>query len=508
MHHRHHALMGSRRRPLLALTGVFTLLAAAALIAPAIAPAEAGAPSGDGVQPKEVSGNPKCPEGLFELKVEPPVSSEKTMGALTVAIEVTGKLVDWTSNLGIDLVIVKGGDTSNFYEYEPEDTADTELHAPVNPNNNQYYGLSHVTFCYDFELEVEKDAETTFTRDYDWQIEKSNDAPEPIELAPGETYGVGYEVTAGVKGYEDSEWAVNGQITVFNPAPVAAEEVQVTDEITGGIVAGVNCGGEEEIPAESSLVCTYSSPLPNGETRTNTATATTSTSGIGSGSGTAEVVFGEPTELVDECVTVSDDNLEPAELGEVCVDESPQTFEYTKQFGPFPDECKTYEFANTASFVTNDNEETGEATSGIEIEVKCSEGGGCTLTQGYWKTHSKYGPAPYDATWALVGEDTPFFSTGLSWYELFWTPPKKGNAYVILAHQYMALVLNGFNGAYVPPEISEALADAEALLSDAGNDGKKGKAAQEMLALAEILAAYNEGLIGPGHCDEDGSSSL
>ena len=28
----------------------------------------------------------------------------------------------------------------------------------------------------------------------------------------------------------------------------------------------------------------------------------------------------------------------------------------------------------------------------------------CTLTQGYWKTHSSYGPAPYDVTWAILGD--------------------------------------------------------------------------------------------------------
>jgi hypothetical protein len=47
----------------------------------------------------------------------------------------------------------------------------------------------------------------------------------------------------------------------------------------------------------------------------------------------------------------------------------------------------------------------------IEVMVP----GGCTLTPGYWKTHSKYGPAKYDTTWALKGEDTPFL---LKWQDL------------------------------------------------------------------------------------------
>ena len=53
--------------------------------------------------------------------------------------------------------------------------------------------------------------------------------------------------------------------------------------------------------------------------------------------------------------------------------------------------------------------------------VPCDGDKGCTLTPGYWKTHSKYGPAPYDATWALYGEDNIFFLSGLSNYEVLWT---------------------------------------------------------------------------------------
>ena len=76
---------------------------------------------------------------------------------------------------------------------------------------------------------------------------------------------------------------------------------------------------------------------------------------------------------------------------------------------------------------------------------------GCTLTQGYWKTHSTYGPASKpDATWNLLpgglGPDTVFFLSGDTWYEVFWTAPA-GNAYYNLAHQYMAARLNVLDGA-------------------------------------------------------------
>jgi hypothetical protein len=48
-------------------------------------------------------------------------------------------------------VIAKGGPNANVYTYLTEVTSDTGLHAPVNPNNNRFFGLSHISFCYDVE---------------------------------------------------------------------------------------------------------------------------------------------------------------------------------------------------------------------------------------------------------------------------------------------------------------------------------------------------------------------
>jgi hypothetical protein len=45
-------------------------------------------------------------------------------------------------------VIVKGGPNANLYDYTPDGAAaDTDLHAPVNPANGGFYGLSHISFC-------------------------------------------------------------------------------------------------------------------------------------------------------------------------------------------------------------------------------------------------------------------------------------------------------------------------------------------------------------------------
>lgn len=128
---------------------------------------------------------------------------------------------------------------------------------------------------------------------------------------------------------------------------------------------------------------------------------------------------------------------------------------------------------------------------------------GCTLTQGYWKTHSIYAKAhKYDDTWASIGEDTPFFGTVDSWYDTLCTNPEGSNVYYILAHQYIAAKLNHEAGASTSV-ISSELIEAETLLGDYGPlDDIEGELRNNFLRIAEKLDQYNNGIIGPGHCED------
>ena len=131
--------------------------------------------------------------------------------------------------------------------------------------------------------------------------------------------------------------------------------------------------------------------------------------------------------------------------------------------------------------------------------------GGCTLTPGYWKTHSEFGPAPYDATWAQLpnGASTPLFGTGTTWLQAFNTPPA-GQAYWILAHAWMAATLNGLAGADTSP-VTAQLAQAAALLDQYDGSPQSMAAITRpvratFISLAAALDAYNNGVTGPGHC--------
>ena len=204
---------------------------------------------------------------------------------------------------------------------------------------------------------------------------------------------------------------------------------------------------------------------------------------------------------IDECVNVFD-SLNGF-LGTVCDD---ATLPYGKRIGPY-NSCGTYTVENTATFVANDTRNSGSDSWTVNVDVPCEVG--CTLSHGYWKTHSSYGPAPYDDTWALIGEDTMFFLSGQTYYGVLWTAAVGGHAYYIAAHQHIAARLNVLNGASIPDDVLTAWNEATGLFEIYTPDevlGLKGKAGREVrmqfLGLAEILDDYNNGITGPGHCSE------
>ncbi len=383
---------------------------------------------------------------------------------------------------------------------------------------------------------VAKTANTSFTRKWDWTIDKSADASD-ITIAEGQTYVVNYEVTVDATS-TDSDWAVEGQITISNPNPERDAVINsLSDVISPATAATIGaCVGDQDgvagapyvVANGTDLVCDYSADLPDGSDQTNTATASLQnydydSNGDGTASGTTDLDGDAAVDFstadlteIDECVDVNDTNS-AAPLGTVCADEAPKTFSYSISFGTAGADvtvvCGDNEHPNVADFETNDTGTTGSDNWNVIIRVDCDPS--CTLTQGYWKTHnpSFWGGAPHDDTWLEIlpdAEQSPFFLSGDTWFGVFWTPPK-GNAYYNLAHQYMAAVLNTLNEASVPDEVQDALDDATALFetyTPAQVDSFKGKKRKEFIKLAGILAQYNEGLIGPGHCDEDGTGNL
>jgi hypothetical protein len=371
--------------------------------------------------------------------------------------------------------------------------------------------------CY--ALTVTKDAHTSLDRTWTWTLQKSADQQE-ITLSPGQQFLVNYVVNVSAVSADD-DWKAYGTIHVSNPNPSLAAVLNGVADSVGGIPAGVDCGVAfpYQLAPGGDLSCSYTADLPSAATRTNTATATrqaysyapdgTGTpNGTTAASGTATVDFASAAVSVfDECIDV-DDTLQGS-LGSVCADQAPKTLTYSRYIGPFssPGQCGDQNVNNTASFVAGDTGATGDDSWTVLVHVVCNTG--CTLTPGYWKTHSRGGPAPYDDTWKLLGagqESTAFFLSGKTYYQVLWQAPQ-GNAYYILAHAWIATTLNGLNGASMPPEVMQGWQEATTLFqawTPAQIGAQKGsqQPRKRFLELAGLLDMYNNGLLGPGHCSE------
>ncbi len=461
-----------------------------------------------------VDGNKTCQDLLgsdyLEFKIEPVTSGVYTSdgGYLTINLTVnstaSGQTFDFTSTRTVDAVFAKGGPQGNLYDYRPAGTkSGNGLHAPVN-SSGKYADLSHISFCYRLRLDVAKTAETKVKRTWTWTLDKVGDQT-ALELQAGQSYLVNYDVTVSATS-QDSHRTVKGTISATNNTGVAATVTGVSDML-GGVALTPDCPVTfpNTLPAGETLTCTYS--YTNDDTTvlpaTGTNTATVSTSGkVKGGSATANWDFASATlsDEKDECINLSDSLY--GNLGTVCAADlvnGSKKLSYTLDMKDYAKECGENTVKNVAKLTTNDTGTQAQDDHTVVVTINCVTG--CTLTQGYWKTHSKYGPAPYDDTWALLGENTVFFLSGQSYYQVLWTAPR-GNVYYILAHQYIAAKLTGLAGADTSA-ITQDLAAAEAFFKTYTPTSTLSKAKQaELKTLAGRLDAYNNGLTGPGHCDE------
>ncbi len=126
--------------------------------------------------------------------------------------------------------------------------------------------------------------------------------------------------------------------------------------------------------------------------------------------------------------------------------------------------------------------------------VSTKRPGGCTYTQGYWKNHEQYWP-------------TGSLTLGMNTYSQadlleILHQPAQGNGLVILAHQLIALELNIENGADAY-DVAIARSQAHTLIGPQviAPIGGGYLPPHTVSSIAQNLDDYNNGVIGPGHCD-------
>src|SRR5437763_687645 len=141
--------------------------------------------------------------------------------------------------------------------------------------------------------------------------------------------------------------------------------------------------------------------------------------------------------------------------------------------------CDTSQWSNTIACAT----------------LPCNPGQNCTYTQGYWKNNPDVWPLQ-SLTLGAVSYDASELLQILN-------RPAQGNGLVILAHQLIAAKLNIANGAD-PTAVQQSVIDADNVIGGliVPPIGYGYLAPGQTSTLTETLTEYNEGTIGPGHCDD------
>ena len=128
--------------------------------------------------------------------------------------------------------------------------------------------------------------------------------------------------------------------------------------------------------------------------------------------------------------------------------------------------------------------------------------GGCTYTQGYWKSHGPDAKGNNSNEWPVTSLTIGGISYTDDQLQEILDEPVRGNGLVSLSHQLIAAKLNVANGAD-DAAIAGAIADADALITGLivppiGNDSLNTAVTS---SLNDALTDFNEGTSGPGHCD-------
>jgi hypothetical protein len=120
---------------------------------------------------------------------------------------------------------------------------------------------------------------------------------------------------------------------------------------------------------------------------------------------------------------------------------------------------------------------------------------GCTLTQGYWKNHTE--------DWPVATLMLGTVSYSAAQLEAILTQPVAGNGLISLAHQLIAAKLNIANGADATA-VAASITAADALIGGliVPPVGAGHLAPASTGGLTTTLDEYNNGLIGPGHCED------
>jgi hypothetical protein len=454
-----------------------------------------------------VEGTATCADlGLGDrgTRINQPVTSTYPLDALntaTLMFDATGTSFNVSSSLRFDGILVHAGDDAAVWPIAPENNGWPSLHGPRGVDGEPL-PIDAVTICYDYDLLVNPNAYAHVRRRRTWDVAKVGSTAQ-LTLAAGQSATVEYDVTVAATGTADDGWVIEGPVFAHNSTPISATIHSVAVDV-GGITATVICpvALPYALAGGRSLECSYQASLPDGSDRL--VVVHVEVDGLSAPDGAELASFSShttKTEIVDECVDATDSRV--GALGTVCAGDAPRTFHYSLAIGPY-ETCGPYTYDNTATIIGHDSGATDSSTWTVDVDVECNEGRVCTLTPGYWQTHSELGPAPYDATWAQLpnGASTAFFGSGQTYLAVLRAAPR-GNAYYILGQAYIAAALNRLAGTdFTAAQSAFDTATALFQTTTPAQAAALGTSARATwINAAATLDAYNNGRLGPLHCD-------
>jgi hypothetical protein len=159
---------------------------------------------------------------------------------------------------------------------------------------------------------------------------------------------------------------------------------------------------------------------------------------------------------------------------------------------------ESFDFVNTALLIERGTSTKRSSSATVKLVTPaCSSVKGCTLTQGYWKQRFHQWPDEIDRPGSFI-RDQQFFDSGRTWQQTLDTAPR-GDAYLILADQYIAATLNRAKGAYMPENVRTAYAAAAHYFSLSPAE-RAATSRDQLLSWASLLDSYNNGKQGVPHC--------
>jgi hypothetical protein len=164
---------------------------------------------------------------------------------------------------------------------------------------------------------------------------------------------------------------------------------------------------------------------------------------------------------------------------------------------------RDFDLTNTAVLVEGGSDatasgvkRTASATLHVTAPACPAAPDACTLTQGYWKQTKHLWPD--EIVLGHIYRYWQFFTSGKMWQEILDTAPR-GDAYIILGHQYIASTLNQANGARLPnAAVRTAYESAAHYFATPELQATTSRAS--LISWADLLASFNEGKQGVPHC--------